>query len=146
MLELVPIAVKDAKRWIDQHHRHHRAPLSALFAIAIADGGEIKGVATVGRPVARGNQDGWTAEVTRLAVLDGVGNACSKLYAACWRAARAMGYRKLITYTLKSEPGTSLVAAGWQVIGEVQGRSWSTPSRPRIDKHPLEDKIAWATK
>ena len=65
------------------------------------------------------------------------------LYGACWRACRALGYRRLITYTLDSEPGTSLVAAGWRVVGVVKGQSWSVPSRPRIDKHPLQDKLKW---
>lgn len=142
-LTLVPISVTDARLWIDRTHRHHPAPLSALFAVAVAEGDEVKGVATVGRPVARGNQDGWTAEVTRVAVVEGVPNACSMLYGACWRAARAIGYRRLITYTLSTEPGTSLKAAGWKVIGEVKGRSWDTPSRPRIDKSPLLDKVKW---
>lgn len=142
-LSLAPISIGDAREWIDRTHRHHKAPLSALFAIGVARDGEIVGVATVGRPVARGNQDGWTAEVTRVAVLDDVPNACSMLYGACWRAARAMGYRKLITYTLVTEPGTSLKAAGWKVVGEVKGRSWHRDARPRVDKHPLIDKVRW---
>ena len=136
--------IQDARKFVDRHHRHHRAPLSGLFAVAAAEGDEVIGVAIVGRPVARHEQDGWTAEVTRLCVLEGHRNACSMLYGACWRAARALGWRRLITYTLKSEPGTSLRAAGWRVIGEVKGRSWSVPSRPRIDKHPLFDKIKWS--
>jgi hypothetical protein len=107
-----------------------------------APSGTLYGVVTVGRPVARENQNGWTLEATRLTV-DTMPNACSMLYAAAWRAARALGWRRLITYTLKTEPGTSLRAAGWKVIGEVKGRSWSTPSRPRIDKHPTLDKICW---
>jgi len=74
---------------------------------------------------------------------DGTRNACSMLYGAAWRAAKALGYRKLITYTLASEPGTSLRAAGWSVVGEVRGRSWSCASRPRVDKHPLQDKLRW---
>lgn len=96
----------------------------------------------MGRPVARHNDDGWTCEVTRVAT-DGCKNACSALYGAAWRAAKALGYRRLITYTLASEPGTSLRAAGWRVIGQVKGRSWWTPTRPRFDKHPTLDKIAW---
>jgi hypothetical protein len=84
--------------------------------------------------------DGWTAEVVRLAT-DGSKNVCSMLYAASWRAARAMGYRRVITYILDSEPGTSLIAAGWKCIGECGGGSWSRTSRPRIDKAPLQKKI-----
>lgn len=141
---IVPISMQDAREWVDRHHRRHRAPESGLFALAVAVSGEIRGVAIIGRPVARALQDGWTAEVTRVAVVEGVPNACSKLYAAAWRAARALGWRRLITYTLASEPGTSLRAAGWQVVGQVRGRSWDTPSRPRIDAHPLDDKVRWA--
>jgi hypothetical protein len=86
----------------------------------------MRGVAIVGRPVARGADDGWTAEVTRCCT-DGARNACSMLYAAAWRAVRALGYRKLITYTLAAEGGGSLRAAGFKVVGEVAGRSWSCP-------------------
>lgn len=100
-------------------------------------------MAVVGRPVARHNDDDWTAEVTRLAVVDGQPNACSLLYGAAWRACRALGYRRLITYTLSTEPGTSLRAAGWRVVGEVRGRSWDTPTRPRVDRHPTQDKLRW---
>jgi hypothetical protein len=142
MLELVPTTLSDAGEFCLQHHRHHRPPAGGLFAVAVADGTSIRGVAIVGRPVARGNQDGFTAEVTRCAT-DGAKNACSMLYAASWRAARALGYRKLITYTLSEESGASLRAAGWKVIGEIRGRSWSCKSRPRVDRHPLQNKICW---
>jgi hypothetical protein len=87
-------------------------------------------------------QDGWTAEVTRVAT-NGTPNACSILYAACWRAARALGWRKLITYTLATEPGTSVRAAGWRELGAVTARSWDCPSRPRVDRAPLQAKIRW---
>lgn len=142
----MPITISDAKVWIDRVHRHHRAPLGGLFAVACAEEGRIIGVAVVGRPVARRLQDGWTVEVTRVAVEEGHKNACSKLYGACWRAARALGWRKAITYTLQSERGTSVKAAGWTCIGEAGGGSWNVPSRPRIDNHPLESKMRWEIK
>ena len=142
-LELVPTSIQDACLWVNRVHRHHRAPVGGLFAIGLAEDSEIVGVAIVGRPVARGSQDGWTAEVTRVAVQEGIKNGNSKLYGACWRAARALGYRRLITYTLDTESGTSLKAAGWKIVGRVRGRSWDTPSRPRIDKHPLQGKLRW---
>lgn len=141
-LSIAPITISDAREFIAQHHRHHQPPVSALFAVSVADGDTVRGVAVVGRPVARGNQDGWTAEVTRVAT-DGARNACSMLYGACWRAARALGYHRLITYTLASEGGASLRAAGWRVIGQVRGRSWSCKSRPRVDRHPSQDKLRW---
>ncbi len=102
--------------------------------------GGIRGVAIIGRPVARGLDDGWTLEVTRLAT-DGCPNACSALYAAAWRQVRERGFLRLGTYILASEPGTSILAAGWRMVGEVKGRSWDCTSRPRVDKHPTQDKL-----
>ena len=141
-LSIVPCSIQDAKEYVFQFHRHHGPPVSGLFAMACAKGESVCGVAIVGRPVARSLDDGWTAEVTRCAT-DGTLHAPSKLYAACWRAARSLGYRRLITYTLASEPGTSLLAAGWRTVGQVKGRSWDCRSRPRVDRAPLQDKIRW---
>jgi len=141
-IDLIPMTLSDASEFCAQHHRHHKPPRGGLFAVGCAEGEVVRGVAIVGRPVARGLQDGWTAEVTRVAT-DGARNACSMLYGACWRAARALGYRKLITYTLSEESGASLRAAGWRVVGQVTGRSWSCATRPRVDRHPLQDKIRW---
>lgn len=141
-LSLVPISIGDAKEFVRQHHRHHRPPQGGLFAVACAMGGVVVGVAIIGRPVARLNQDGFTAEVTRLAT-DGTRNACSMLYGAAWRAARALGYRRIGTYILAEESGASLRAAGWRIVAEVKGRSWDCPSRPRVDRHPQQNKIRW---
>lgn len=98
-MNLQPLDIAEAQRFVDLHHRHHHAPLSGKFAIGLNDGhGNVVGAAIVGRPVARAFDNGYTAEITRLCVLEGYKNACSMLYSACWRAARAMGYRRLITY------------------------------------------------
>lgn len=140
MLQLQPITLKEAKVFINMYHRHHKAPVGAKFAIAVNDGLEVVGVVTVGRPVARMLDDAWTAEVNRLCVKSGHKNASSMLYGAAWRAAKAMGYRRLITYILSSEPGTSLVAAGYKEIGRTKGGSWNRKARPRVDTHPLEQK------
>lgn len=143
LLEITPVTLREARAFVDQHHRHHRSPQGGIFAVAVSDqAGSVRGVAIVGRPVARNASDGWTAEVTRVAT-DGTRNACSMLYGAAWRAAKAMGYRRIITYTLKDEPGTSLRAAGWTVIGETKGGSWDRKTRPRIDTHPLQEKLCW---
>ena len=142
-LEIVPLTLKSARAWVDLHHRHHKAPQGGLYAVGLAVGGDVIGAAIVGMPVARGLSDGWTVEVTRVAVLEGYPNANSKLYGACWRAARALGWRRLITYTLVSESGVSLVGAGWKDVGRTRGRSWHTRTRPRVDKHPLGEKIRW---
>jgi hypothetical protein len=142
MLELVPITLAEANEFVRQHHRHHQPVPGSKFQVAVSNGTAIVGVAIVGRPVARMLDDGWTLEVNRTCT-DGTPNANSKLYGACTRAAWALGYRKLITYTLNSESGISLTAAGWKCIGERKGRSWSCPSRPRVDLHPLQDKFCW---
>lgn len=141
-LELVPTTRDEAMAFVALHHRHHGRPRGYLFAAACASEGAVCGVAIVGRPVARLLQDGWTAEVTRVAT-DGTRNACSFLYGACWRAARALGYRRLVTYTLREEGGASLRGAGFTLIGEAGGGTWSRRARPRVDTHPLQAKIRW---
>jgi hypothetical protein len=142
MLELIPITISDANIYIKEHHRHHQQTQGGKFAIGCTYNNKIVGVIIVGRPVARHLDNGWTAEVTRLCV-DGTKNACSKLYSAAWRACRAMGYKKLITYILSEEPGTSLKSVGWKCVGKTKGGSWDRKSRPRIDKHPLQEKLRW---
>lgn len=139
----MPVSISDARAFVAQVHRHHPPPVSGKFAIGVGCAGEMVGVAIVGRPVSRMLDDGWSVEVTRVAVKDGHRNACSMLYGAAWRAARAMGFRRCVTYTLDSEPGTSLRAAGWKIVGETSGGSWSRTSRPRVDKHPLQGKLRW---
>lgn len=131
-----------AAAFVAEHHRHHTPPQGHLFSLAAFAGDRLCGVVIVGRPVARARQDGLTAEVTRLCT-DGTRNACSFLYGRAAKAAHALGYRRIGTYTLASEGGASLRAAGWRVVSEVRGRSWTCPSRPRVDKHPLADKLLW---
>lgn len=131
MIRVVPCTLRRARLLCAAWHRHHKPPQGGLFALAAADvDGKLCGVAIVGNPVSRRLADGYTAEVTRLAT-DGARNACSLLYAAAWRAARALGYRRLVTYTLSSEPGASLRAAGWSDVARVRPETWSRPSRPR---------------
>ncbi len=132
----------DAAAFVSEHHRHHTPPPGHLFSIGAYEGDRLCGVVIVGRPVARGRQDGFTVEVTRLCT-DGTRNASSFLYGCAARAALALGYRRIGTYTLQSEGGASLRAAGWRIIAEVKGRSWDTPSRRRTDKHPTENKLLW---
>lgn len=142
MLSLCPISIKDACAFVKRHHRHHKPPQGGRFAVAVAAGESVVGVAIIGNPVARMNDDGWTAEVTRVAT-DGSRNACSMLYGAAWRACKALGYKRLITYTLASEGGASLRAAGFKLIGEAGGGRWSRAARPRLDEHPTEPKFRW---
>ena len=141
-LELQPIDYDEACEFIRQHHRHHLPPQGWKFGIAVNDGVKVVGVITIGNPVARMLMDGYTLEVTRCCT-DGTRNAPSMLYGAAKRAVFAMGYKRLITYTLQSEPGTSLIAAGWREIGVAGGGSWSRINRPRIDTAPIEQKRLW---
>lgn len=131
----MPVTFAQAKAFITDWHRHHKAPQGHRYSIGIACGDELVGVAVVGRPVARMLDDGHTLEVTRVAVADGTPNGCSMLYAAAWTAAKALGYRTLITYSQAGESGASLRAAGWRVVASrPPSPGWTRPSRPRTDR------------
>jgi len=142
MLALQPITFAEASAFVKRYHRHHAPSVGWKFGIAVNDGEKVVGVVTVGRPVARMLDNGLTLEVTRCCT-DGTKNACSMLYGAAWRATKALGYQRLITYTLIEESGTSLRAAGWTPLYETAGGSWFTPSRMRVDTHPLGQKTLW---
>lgn len=131
-LHLVPIRLRDAAAFVAMWHRHHQPPTGMVFAVGAADDhGVLHAVAIAGRPVARLFDNGQTLEVTRVAT-DGTRNACSLLYGACRRAASALGYTRLITYTQAGETGASLRAAGWRVIAQRPAHpGWDRPNRPR---------------
>ncbi|MFE2942966.1 XF1762 family protein [Streptomyces sp. NPDC059255] len=131
-LRLVPVRLREAKQFVHAWHRHHPPPVGHIFSVGAADEeGTLHAVAVVGRPVARHFDDGATLEVTRTAS-DGTRNANSLLYGASWRAAKALGYRRLITYTQHAESGASLRGAGWHLIAHRPPRAgWHTPARPR---------------
>lgn len=141
-LSLQPITYKEACKFTELHHRHHKPPQGWKFGIAVNDGEKVVGVIMVGRPVARMLDDGWTVEITRCTT-DGTRNAASKLYGAAQRAAFALGYKRIITYTLQSEPGTSLIAANYKLVGPAGGGTWNRKSRPRVDTHPTGQKTLW---
>jgi len=141
-LTLVSMTRAEAHEFVRAHHRHHKPSVGDVFCLGAERDGAIIGVAVVGRPVARMLNDGATLEVTRLCT-DGTRNACSFLYGAAWRAARALGWKRLITYTLPEEGGASLRAAGWKLIGEAGGGSWDRKSRARVDTAPTQVKFKW---
>lgn len=124
-----PITLKMAKDFVAQHHRHNKPPTGHKFSIGLrSDDGVLLGVATAGRPVARHFDDGFTLEINRTCTT-GERNANSALYGAVWRAAKAMGYRRVITYTQADESGASLRAAGFVRVKELPARkSWSESS------------------
>lgn len=139
-LRAEPIDLEGANEFITRHHRHHKSVVGHKFSIAAANDTEIVGVVIVGRPVSRHRDDGYTLEVTRLCT-NGARNACSFLYGAAARVAFSLGYRRIGTYIRSDEPGISLTAAGWRMIAETPGRSWSVPSRPRKDKTDLVPRL-----
>nr|DAW34940.1 MAG TPA: protein of unknown function (DUF4338) [Caudoviricetes sp.] len=146
-MELTPITLRQAKAFVNEHHRHNAAPQGHKFSIGLTDGGTLIGVCIVGRPTARHMDDGRTAEVLRVCVLEGTPNANSMLYGAAARACKAMGYKSVITYTLPEESGASLRAAGFVAEGKAQKRAngWDTPARRRSlpEKYPEGEKIRW---
>jgi hypothetical protein len=135
------MSLREANAYVEAHHRHSNPVRGMKFALGAALSDTLVGVAIVGRPVARHLQDGWTLEVLRVCTM-GERNACSFLYGASWRAARALGYRKLVSYTLASESGSSLRASGWNVVGSVDADQWSRPSRPRDPGDP-QQRLRW---
>lgn len=152
MLTIRPITLRDANAYVAANHRHNMPTNGHKYSIACYDGDRLCGVAIAGRPVARKLDDGLTVEIMRVCT-DGTRNACSILYGACSRCAREMGYKRVITYTLVSESGASLRAAGFKQMCIGGGTSWNVPSRPREEtqltlfgeerKYPDELKIRW---
>ena len=142
-LDLVPCTLAAANAFVSRHHRHHGPVTGHKVSVGVADtAGRIRGVAILSRPVARHLDDGWTLEVTRVAT-DSFPNACSAPYGGCRRVAFALGYQRIITYTLPEESGASLRAAGWHLHGRVGGGRWARATRPRSDRHPLGPKLRW---
>lgn len=126
---LVPITFKQAREFILKHHRHNKPPTGWKFGIGVSTAcGVLVGVATAGRPVARHYDDGLTLEINRTCT-DGSPNVNSMLYGAVWRAAKAMGYLRCITYTQADETGASLRAAGWRRVKDIAARpGWAASS------------------
>jgi hypothetical protein len=143
MLELVPTSLRQANAFVAVLHRHSKPVRGQKLSVGIRDGAELRGVAVWGRPISREIQKNpFAMEILRVCT-DGVRNGCSKLYAACCWAARGAGYRLAVTYTLESESGASLRAAGFKPVARVKERQWSCPSRPRDERELVGDKVRW---
>ena len=142
-MKIAPISLKDANEFVFTYHRHHKPCTGQKFSISVRDDyGMIHGVAICGRPVSRYLDDGLTLEINRCCT-DGTRNACSMLYAACIRAAKAMGYKTVITYTLESEDGASLKASNFQFDGIAGGKVWTGKRSGRDNGVPPEMKKRW---
>lgn len=145
MLELTPVTLKEANGFVQKYHRHHKPSVGHKFSIGVRKDGEMVGVAICGRPVSRHYDDGYTLEINRLCT-DGTYNACSILYGAAYRAAKAMGYKRVITYILESESGVSLKASGYQCEGKAGGLEWNGDRKPKEEIYPREMKTRWVKK
>ena len=140
-MEIIPVTFKQACEFINQYHRHHKATVGCKFCIGVAESGVMHGVAVCGRPVSRYLDDGRTLEINRLCT-DGTRNACSMLYGACCRVAKAMGYKEVITYILETEDGASLKASNFTCEGKAGGTHW-TGERDRGQDIPQLFKQKW---
>ena len=146
-LRIVPMGLKDSNAWVTALHRHHRATTGHKFSIGVVDEWDtLRGVAICGRPVARELAKHAILEVNRVCT-DGCPNACSALYGACRRIAKEMGYDKIITYILDTEPGTSLKGAGWTLEVVTRGHAWNDREgqNPRNNDFPLCKKQRYAS-
>lgn len=142
MTQIIPISLREANEYVSNNHRHHKAVAGCKFCIALIDeNSHIVGVAICGRPVSRYYDDGLTLEINRLCTT-GYKNACSRLYGACTRIAKEMGYKKVITYILESENGSSLKASNFICEGIAGGKIW-TGERKRDNGVPRELKKRW---
>jgi hypothetical protein len=140
-LEIFPVTLSQANEFVAQLHRHSKPTVGHKFSVGVRADGVLCGVAIVGRPVARRLDDGVTLEVTRLCT-DGTYNACSILYAAARRAAKALGYRRIYTYTLPQEGGASLRAAGFMLDKQdAGGASAMWHSRDGRKAQPVGDDL-----
>lgn len=143
-LRVVPVTIGEARRFVEAHHSHHHAPVGGLFAGAVAEDNRVCCVAIVGRPVARMlDAQGSVAEVTRLAS-DGTRHAASMCLAAVTRAALALGWRRLVSYTILGESGASYLAAGWRITG-LSGGGDGWLSRDRAPSMQPGAKVRWET-
>jgi hypothetical protein len=142
-MEAVPLHLREANEFVAKHHRHNLPTVGGKFAVGAAVDGKLVGVAIAGRPVARRLDDGRTLEILRVCT-DGTLNANSFLYGRIKRIGQLMGYSKILTYTLEEESGASLRAVGAQVVGLVQPKEWSVPSRPRESQAVYgKAKVKW---
>ncbi len=142
-MEAVPIHIKEANAFVAKYHRHSLPTVGGKFAVGAIKQGKLVGVAVAGRPVARPLDDGKTIEILRVCT-DGTPNCCSFLYARVAKIARLFGYTRVITYTLEEESGASLRAVGGRVVGRVEAREWSAPSRHRKSQAVYrKKKLRW---
>ena len=142
-MRIVPLELRDLNSLVAVLHRHHKPVQGHRFSLGVEHEGRIVGGVSVGRPTARMTDQRKVLEVTRL-VTDGTKNACSALYSAAARVGKEMGYARIQTFILESEPGISLKAAGWVFEQDSAGGDWTRLSKPdRRQDQPQCKKQRW---
>ena len=146
-LEAVPLTLIDCNEYIQNFHRHNKPVQGSKFAFGCKYKGKLVAVCVVGRPIARYKDDGFTAEVTRTCVFDDAPKGVNSfLYSRAWKAWKAMGGKRIITYTLQSESGASLRGAGWKILHEVEinnNQGWLSRDNRKLQKVSKEPKFCW---
>ena len=141
-LEVTPVSLREANEFVENFHRHNKPTQGGKFAIGAIYDNELVGVAVVGRPVSATLDDGLTAEVTRVCVVDHAPkNSCSFLYGRCWRIWQQMGGKRMVTYTLQEESGSALRGAGWKIVGEVKPHDRWTPKGGNRNWQPIYGQL-----
>ena len=144
-LTLQPMNLGEARKFVELHHSHHHAPIGGLCAVGVACAGRLVCVAILSRPVARRLQAQGCVEVSRVASDGTTEHAASKAIGAIARAAIALGWRRLVSYTLLGEAGTSYRAAGWRVVMVGEGNQFQWNCSGRVRELPTQPgaKVRW---
>jgi len=134
---VVPLSLKEANDFVTKYHRHNKKTVGHKFSIGAIHQDDLVGVAIIGRPVSRHLDEKFTVEVLRVCVKDdSPRNTCSFLYGRCWRIWQAMGGKKILTYTLAIESGSSMKAVGWEKVHTTKpvkiGKGWTNRGNGRV--------------
>lgn len=131
MIELRPITRDLANDCVRRWHRHHKPVRQRVLSVGAFIEGEIVGAAIVEPAKAEALSKNGVFEVTRLACRGGgatlnghVDGVASKLLGAAWGAMRAMGCRRMCSYTRLDESGVCYRAAGWVAVAFSKGEAW----------------------
>ena len=142
--EIIPLKLDKANRFVNCHHRHHYDVQGHKWSIGYEIENELVGVGIIGRPLSRILDDGFSLEITRICVLPEHPNVCSILIGALCRSAKSMGYKRVFTYTLESESGSSLKGAGFEELAtKLYARKWKRNgiSRPLLRQRSIQTKL-----
>jgi len=87
-VNLVPMTIAQAELFLAEHKRHYKVEADPVFAIGLQEGIDARGAVIVGK------KDG-EAVIAHI-YCDGVSEGYTKLYGAAVRAAKALGYTRMV--------------------------------------------------